>query len=153
MSPAVRKVEAITREIRACFNRLRAIGDALHGDLGITSAMRAVMESLDAAGGQTVARIARSKSVSRQHVQVLANQLIERGFVESQPDPADRRAPRLSLTKAGRSTFAKMRTREQSVLSELGRALAKQDLDASLAMLEALHGCLDRKLIVHTSSD
>jgi hypothetical protein len=38
------KAEAVTREVRACFNRPGALGDAPHRDLRMPAAMRAMME-------------------------------------------------------------------------------------------------------------
>ena len=35
MTADAKTVIALTRGIRACFNRLRALGDALHEDLGV----------------------------------------------------------------------------------------------------------------------
>jgi len=42
------------------FNRLKALGDSLHGDLEVTTAMRAVMETLSASGGDDGAAESRS---------------------------------------------------------------------------------------------
>src|SRR5690606_18141459 len=69
MTGDVRKVVELTRGVRACFNRLRALGDTLHEDLGITASMRSVLESLHEDGARTVPQIAKSKSVTRQHIQ------------------------------------------------------------------------------------
>lgn len=140
------KAEAVTRQIRACFNRLKALADALHADLGVTGAMRAVIESLDEGGEQTVPTIARAKSVTRQHIQVLVNALLEAGLVSTRDNPADKRSPLVALTPKGRAAFATMREREKSVLADLTTALAGQDLDAALATLEALRAHLDRRL-------
>ncbi len=140
------KVEAVTREIRACFNRLKALGDALHDDLGVTASMRAVMEALHDGGAQTVPRIARAKSVTRQHIQVLANELVRVGLAVTRPNPADRRSPLVALSGRGREVFALMRRRERAVLKDLARALAACDVAATLAALRALRAFLDRKL-------
>ena len=146
MTTKAKKAEAVTREIRACFNRLRALGDALHGDLGITAAMRAVMETLYETGEQTVPQIARGKSVSRQHIQVLTNSLIKAGLVTARPNPADKRSPLVTLTDTGQKTFATMRKREKTVLDDLAHALAACDLDATLVTLGDLHAYLDDQL-------
>jgi len=146
MPADARKVEAITREIRQCFNRLKAAGDDLHSDLGITAAMRAVLESLHAGGERTVPEVAREKRVSRQHIQVLVNELAAGGFVRTDANPNDKRSPLVTLTPMGRKTFEGMRRREATVLSELARAVTDCDLDATLATLRAIHAYLDSKL-------
>lgn len=140
------KVEALTREIRSCFNRLRALGDALHADLGITAATRAVMEALFESGKQTVPDIARAKSVSRQHIQVLFNALAEAGLAESTPNPSDRRSPLVSLTRRGESAFARMQQREKALLTDLASALDGKATEIALRALAALRADLDRRL-------
>jgi DNA-binding MarR family transcriptional regulator len=149
----VGKAEAVTREIRACFNRLRALGDALHGDLGVTAAMRAVMEALHDGGEQTVSGIARAKSVSRQHIQVLTNGLIDVGLVKTRANPADKRSPLVALTAKGKRTFATMRRREKAVLDDLSHALGANDVEATMKTLKDLHAYLDNQLEKGTSDD
>ena len=146
MTTKGRKVEALTGEVRACFNRLKALGDLLHQDLRITAAMRAVLESIVAGGEQTVPQIARAKAVTRQHIQVIVNNLADLDLIAIDPNPADKRSPLVRLTDEGRAAFARMREREREVLSELGRALSRCDVDASIATLAALHRWLDRRL-------
>lgn len=153
MTVDARKAEAVTRKVRACFNRLKALGDALHRDLRITAAMRAVMEALYEGGEQTVPQIARSKSVTRQHIQVLVNNLVEPGIVVTRANPDDMRSPLATLTKKGRAAFERMRQKEKIVLAELTRALARCDLDAAIATLDTLHAYLDRKLKKGESDD
>src|SRR5690348_8726939 len=70
-----RKAEAITRRIRECCDHLDALEDVLRQDVGVTAAMRAVLEALHERGAQTVPQIARSKKVTRQHIQALADKL------------------------------------------------------------------------------
>ncbi|MDP6883807.1 MAG: hypothetical protein QF830_06710, partial [Rhodospirillales bacterium] len=64
---------AVILDLRLCFNLLRTRADEMHKDLGVNASMRAVMESLAGEDEKTVPEIARGKSVSRQHIQVIAN--------------------------------------------------------------------------------
>ena len=153
MSTDANEVVALTREVRACFNRLRTLADALHRKLGVTAAMRAVMEALFEGGEQTVPAIARGKSVSRQHIQVLVNDLVAAGLAATRGNPADRRSPLVALTRKGQSVFARMREREKSVLAQMARALKARDVVAAVATLEALHGWLDSKLAKGETDD
>ena len=146
MGDKAREIEAVTRRIRACFNRLAALAGRLHGDLGITAAMRAVIEALHEGGDQTVPRIARAKSVSRQHIQLLINAVAEAGLVTLVDNPNDKRSPIVTLSQQGRLAFERMREREKIVLAELAAELADHDVDATLATLTALQTYLDRKL-------
>jgi DNA-binding MarR family transcriptional regulator len=146
MDSANAPTEALIRRIRACFNRLRALADDLHRGLGVTGGMRAVLEALEEGGAQTVPHMARAKSVSRQHIQVLVNALVESRLARVDDNPADRRSPLVSVTRQGRAAFARMRGREKAVLAELAAELAPADLATATATLAALQAGLDARL-------
>ena len=137
-----RQVEQMTRLVRRCFQRLRAAGDALHGDLGINASLRAVMESLYENGDQTVPQIARAKSVSRQHIQVIVDALAALRHVAVLANPAHKRSPLVSLTAQGRRTFEQMRRREADLLAALAADIDAGDVDAALRALAALADAL-----------
>jgi len=81
------KMVTLTLAVRAAFNRLKALGDSLHGDLEVTTAMRAVMETLSASGAMTVPQIAKLKGVTRQHIQLLTDALCEAGLAVVKENP------------------------------------------------------------------
>lgn len=141
-----RKVEAIILKIRECFNRLEALDDTLRKDAAITAAMRAVMESLSEGSTQTVPQIARSRKVTRQHIQVLADRLIAAGLAATHDNPGDRRSPLLRLTKQGEVIVERLRQREAGALADLSRALKECDLDGALKTLDTLQTYLDKRL-------
>ncbi|MBF0370833.1 MAG: MarR family transcriptional regulator [Magnetococcales bacterium] len=152
MNTERRKVERITQEVRACFNRLKALGDELHSDLGISASMRAVMEALHVGEEQTVPQIARGKAVSRQHIQILTNKLAENGLVKIRSNPNDKRSPLVSLSEKGKITFSVMHQREKEAFDDLITGLAGCNFDAALEVLEAMHMHLDHKLESKRSS-
>lgn len=110
-------------EIRGAFNELKAFADDASADLGVTAAMRAVLEHLARFGPSTVPDIAREKSVSRQHIQKLADALVEAGLARFEPNPAHRRSALLVPTETGTATFATIRRREGRALARLGEGL------------------------------
>jgi DNA-binding MarR family transcriptional regulator len=110
-------------EIRGAFNELKAFADDANADLGVTAAMRAVLEHLARAGPSTVPDIARTKSVSRQHIQKLADALVAAGLARFEPNPAHKRSALLIPTAAGEKTFATIRRREAGALARLGEGL------------------------------
>jgi DNA-binding MarR family transcriptional regulator len=140
------KMAALTAAVRAVFNRLKALGDDLHGDLEVTAAMRAVMETLAAEGAMTVPQIARLKGVTRQHIQLLADALVGAGFAVIKENPAHRRSALIALTDKGRRTFAKMRAREVPIVAELADEFDAQELDRAAAVLARLAARLDARL-------
>src|SRR5579871_4207071 len=80
---------------------LRAFGEALHADLGVTTAMRGVMTSLAGVGPRTVPELARERPVSRQHIQAVVNELMTAGLVQATANPAHRRSQLIGLTDQG----------------------------------------------------
>jgi len=139
----VAEINQLIKEIRACFNRLRTVGDQLHDDIGVTAAMRAVLETLYEAGAQTVPNIARSKSVSRQHIQALVDQLVTDGLVQLTENPRHKRSQLVELTAGGSRTFDTMRGREFTALSDLVARLNSDDTNAARQHLGLLHAALD----------
>ena len=48
MTPKEMELMALIGQVRTCFNRLKALAEELHEDLGVNPSMRAVMETLAA---------------------------------------------------------------------------------------------------------
>lgn len=138
MSSSPKSVYALILEVRACFHRLAAEADRLHSDLGVTASMRAVLEAVSDAQDLTVPAIARSKGVSRQHIQVNADALIECGLLTTRDNPGHKRSPFVVLTSKGRKVFAEMRNREKVALEQLARALDEDELLSAIAAVRNL---------------
>jgi DNA-binding MarR family transcriptional regulator len=136
MKPA--PIERLTALVRRSFQRLRHVIDLLHADLGVTASMRAVLEYLSGEGDATVPRIAAAKEVSRQHIQKIVDQLLERELVKARANPGHRRSPLIALTGDGRRIFAEMRKREATLIAGLGKSLAHIDVEKGCETLEAL---------------
>jgi len=125
-------------EVRRLFHRLANATDALHSDLGVSAAQRAVLEALAAGGAITVPALARRKGVTRQHIQALANQLEAAGLVQALPNPDHERSSLLDLSAAGQRVFETIRARERRVLGAVGSKLGRRPLDEVLAVLRGL---------------
>jgi len=147
----VEKMVALTQAVRGVFNRLKALGDELHGDLDVTTAMRAVMETLSDAGPMTVPQIAKLKGVTRQHIQLLADALVEGGFASVKDNPAHRRSSLIALTDKGRRAFAKMRAREAPLIEELSGEFEAQELERATAVLTRLMARIEARLKVEAT--
>jgi DNA-binding MarR family transcriptional regulator len=132
------KVYELIVEVRACFNSLAAAADELHSDLAVTASMRAVLEAVSASDEFTVPAIARTKSVSRQHIQVNVDALIAAGLLITRDNPGHKRSPFIVPTAKGRKVFAAMRRRELTRLSALARAFANEELSQAIATLRQL---------------
>jgi DNA-binding MarR family transcriptional regulator len=133
-------VKDVVRETRALFQALRALADATHAGLGVNASMRAIMEFLAQNGPQTVPGIAKAKTVSRQHVQTIADELVQRGLAELLPNPQHKRSSLAALTKDGEAVFRAMSQREAGLFEELAAgasASGLEDLALGLAQLRA----------------
>lgn len=142
MPPSARDIEDLTRETRALFQALRTYADRLHEEETVTASMRAVLERLDAHAPETVPEIARAKSVTRQHIQQIVDQLLAAGLVETRPNPAHKRSPLIAITPAGAARFARMRRREAAALERLATALDGLDAAAAAATLRRVRDAL-----------
>jgi len=136
-------VEGVTSAVRSLFHRMRAVGDRLHADLGVTTAMRGVMESLAANGPMTVPQMARQRPVSRQHIQVLVNQLAAADLCTSRPNPGHKRSVLIDLTDRGRSVFAEIREREAALIADIFGGIDTAQLAACEAVLRDMALALD----------
>jgi DNA-binding MarR family transcriptional regulator len=121
---------------------LKALGDGLHAELGVTSAMRGVMAALAAGDPRTVPELARERPVSRQHMQLVVNDLLAAGLAETLPNPAHRRSPRIALTEDGQRHLKLLRDREAGFLAQTAPAVSH----AELAAVTRLFDLLEREL-------
>ena len=111
--------EGLFDETRLLFQALKEWSETLHAELGLTSAMRGVLELILLGGPSTVPGMARARGVSRQHVQQQVDALLERGFLERQANPAHRRSSMIALTDKGRALIQNMRADELNALSRM----------------------------------
>jgi DNA-binding MarR family transcriptional regulator len=135
----------VTWLIRRLFRAMAERADAYLRDAGLTAADRAVLEFLNPDTRLTVPAIARRYQVSRQHVQVTVNHLIEQGFVETYDNPRHKRSPLLALTSSGQRMFATIRRRESAVLDKLFADIEIADIATTRRTLTILLNKLDGK--------
>ena len=144
--PDSKELNLLIVQIRSSFNLLKARGEQLLADIQINPSMRAVLEALYKKGPQTVPQIAKQKNVSRQHIQVIMNALLQSEHVEQADNPAHKRSPVFSLTGIGKSAFEEALKREAKPLREMADALPLQDLPVATRFLEHLNEELTRQI-------
>jgi len=128
----------LINRIPRLFHLLKAVGDAIHADLGVTTSMRGVMASLVASGPRTVPDLARERPVSRQHIQTVVNDLEAAGLVAAQANPAHRRSSLIALTDEGRRVFRLIQQREADLLARTAPAVSQGDLAAATRILDLI---------------
>lgn len=129
--------------VRRLFRAMAKAADAYLADSGLTAADRAVMEFLFPEHERSVPEIAALYDVSRQHVQVTVNRLLEQGLLRTTPNPRHRRSPLISLTEEGRLCFTEIRRNEAALIDELFVGITEADLITTRDSLRALLRKLD----------
>lgn len=134
----------ITWLIRRLF---RAMGDKANSylaDLGVSAAERAVMEFLHPDKRLTVPEIARRYNVSRQHVQVTVNQLIERKLLSIDDNPQHKRSQLISLSSKGHRLFSNIAARDRKAIESLFADVSASEQARTRRTLERLFNVLNQ---------
>jgi DNA-binding MarR family transcriptional regulator len=108
----------ITWLIRRLF---RAMGQRANEYLvarGLTAADRAVLEFLSIEDGLTVPDIAARYQVSRQHIQVTVNGLVDKGLLTTRANPQHKRSVLVALTPRGRELFASILDEDLEIVEQ-----------------------------------
>jgi len=134
---------AVIDQTRALFHRLKAVAQEAHDRGPATAGLRGVLQELYGKGPRTVPDMARARPVSRQHIQVLVNQLLELGWVELMDNPAHKRSKRVAITAQGRGAFEAIRLTEAAMLADLPVSVSESELEAAAAVLEKVRNAFE----------
>ena len=124
--------------VRRLFQAFAQASNQALTEHGITASHRAVMEFLYPEHRMTMSDVARKHNVTRQHIQVVANELLKKGLLEQHPNPASKRAPHLSLSKAGRKLFGKIRTQEAGLIEQIYSEVSDRNTQVTRKTLQSL---------------
>jgi len=128
VSPSESPFNSMINETVSLFHRQRIVADQIHHRGEMTGGLRSILRSLDKLGEQTVPQMARSRSVSRQHVQALVNQLVKERLVELIANPAHKRSPMARLTPLGKKTVDAMNRNEAGLLDMADLSVTEKEL-------------------------
>ncbi len=124
--------------VRRLFRALAQKSDENLTAVGISAADRAVMEFLYPDESLSVPAIAGRYRVSRQHVQVTVNSLLDKGLVATRANPRHKRSPLVSLKPKGRKLFASVLEQDQQELNRLLANVPDSDLRTTRRTLKSL---------------
>jgi len=130
------EIENLLNEVRLLYHRIVEVGEKLHEDEPATLGMRAVLEFLLKNGPATVPRMAHSRSVTRQHIQVLVNSLLDESLVALEENPSHKRSSLVTLTPAGQRAIHRMRKREARLFEATKFGMTRTELKAAARTLE-----------------
>ncbi|MFH8976287.1 MarR family winged helix-turn-helix transcriptional regulator [Streptomyces sp. NPDC017890] len=120
----------------------RSVEQGLTAD-GPSVGVRAVLALLHRNGPMTVPQMGRAQAISRQFVQRMVNDGVDRGLMESVPNPAHRRSSLIRLTDGGRAAITDVLDQEHLLLREVGGDLTDGDVTTCLRVLGAMLTALD----------
>jgi DNA-binding MarR family transcriptional regulator len=102
-----------------------------------------VLRSLRLEGPQTVPALARSRPVSRQHVQTLADAMAADGLVAYQPNPAHKRSQLVTLTAKGEQVYEALTKKLAAISDDLAADMDAKRIVATADTLKQLAAKLD----------
>ena len=137
-----RALTALILDVFRLNGDLLAAGDALVGDLGLTSARWQVLGVVEH-GPVTVAQIGREMGLARQSVQQLTDALEREGFVRYVDNPRHRRARLVQLTAKGEDAAARLIPAQAEWADRIGGAQTLGEWQAALTTLRALRARLE----------
>ena len=124
--------------VRRLFRALAQRSNENLVESGISAADRAVMEFLYPEKSLSVPAIAARYQVSRQHVQVTVNSLLDKGLVVTRDNPRHKRSPLITLEPKGRELFARVLEQDRRELDRLLASVPAADLRTTRRTLNSL---------------
>ncbi|MEV6831421.1 MarR family winged helix-turn-helix transcriptional regulator [Amycolatopsis sp. NPDC051102] len=136
-SPRAETFTRVIDAVFACNGGFLAAGDALTAPVGLTAAQWQVLGFLED-GPATAAEVARRRGLRRQSVQETVNRLLRNGMLDRLPNPADARAPLLSLTRQARAAMRALGEAQVEWAEEMAAEVPPEDLETTLRTLRRL---------------
>jgi len=124
--------------VRRLFRALSQKSNENLEGFGISVADRAVMEFLYPEKKLSVPEIADQYKVSRQHIQVTVNSLLEIGLVETKDNPRHKRSPLIMLNAKGRKLFAAVLKKDEEAVKLLFSDISKNNVQITQQTLQSL---------------
>ncbi len=128
------KMRAAGKEVTAPAASGEAVGVVTSSGAGVYGLLRSLTEE----GPQTVPQIARARPVARQHIQMMANDMVTQGLIEFADNPAHKRSRLLFITNEGERFYAELNARLAEMAERLAADMDIGDLHISVETLRAL---------------
>ena len=127
---------------------LLASGDALVGDLGLTSARWQVLGAIALSPVPLpVAHLARNMGLTRQAVQRSVDEMCGDGFVRLDPNPHHRRAMLVTMATRGEAAYRTASERQDRWADALATDLSSEGIEAAGLLLRELQRRLDASAV------
>jgi DNA-binding MarR family transcriptional regulator len=155
-SKTARLREELTELILEVFRlngRLLAAGDALVGDLGLSSARWQVLGAVALSPVPLpVAHLARNMGLARQSVQRLADEMINDRLIRYTPNPHHRRAKLVVLTDRGEMTYRAAMKRQAPWADELASGITPDAILSATSILRRIRSRIDNDVTLENGT-
>jgi len=144
VSAQLRALSMWCEELELGHKMLESLLAASAPEQGMAKRERGLLKLLSDGGGIGVPSMARALGVTRQHVQVLINNLSARGHVVRAHNPAHKRSPLFTLSADGVVYRNTLEGKRQAALAALGAGLDTTTLYDTVQGLRRLRRALQR---------
>jgi DNA-binding MarR family transcriptional regulator len=105
---------------------------------GVSVGVRSVLVLLHRYGPMTVPQMGRLMALTRQFVQRMANDAMDRGWAEATPNPAHQRSYLIRITDEGVAVITAILAREHALNRQVGGELTDAELRACVRVLKEM---------------
>ncbi|HEV2659072.1 MAG TPA: hypothetical protein VGU68_00610 [Ktedonobacteraceae bacterium] len=131
-------LQTVYVETEALYQQSSMFVEQVHGQGELSMGRRNLLLALLHSSAQTVPQMARSKSVSRQYIQKLVNQLGDEGLVEFVDNAAHKRSHLVQLTQKGKEYITAMLQREVKIIAQMVIDIPAERLQETAQMLRTI---------------
>lgn len=125
--------------------KIRALGRRT-GFVSARGGVWGLLRSLKLGGPQTAPALARSRPVSRQHIQTLADAMAADGLVAFKPNPAHKRSQFVTITAKGEQVYEALARKLGGISDDLAAGMDARKIAAAVEALTQLAAKLDAVL-------
>ncbi|MET7473618.1 MarR family winged helix-turn-helix transcriptional regulator [Streptomyces sp. NPDC005648] len=105
---------------------------------GASVGVRSVLVLLHRYGPMTVPQMGRVMALTRQFVQRMVNDAMDRGWAEATPNPAHQRSSLIRITDEGEGVITAILAREHALNRQVGGELTEAELRACVRVLKEM---------------
>lgn len=119
-------------------NRLQAVGDTFYEEITCKQFFLLACMNLFQGEAPTVQDLSQVMGSSHQNIKQILNKLEQKGFLKVEPDAADRRKLRISLTEYAAITGEKYRAKEEEFMTGLFDGVSEEEAKQAFLTLSKM---------------
>lgn len=127
-------LRAVLDEAVALFWRVRYVADQIHTAGGRSETARGVLRGLVRYGARTVPQLAFARSVTRQHMQAVVDDLVADGLARKVDNPEHRRSKVIEPTRRGATVVAQLDAADAQTMARVSPHVRASRLELATAI-------------------